>query len=52
MIGSFAAGTTNPLVAKNLTKIFFYIFVILWYLEEKITRAILYFFSMGSYDST
>ena len=25
IIGSFAAGTTNPLVAKNLTKFFFYI---------------------------
>ena len=36
MIGPFAAGTTDPLVPKNLTKFFVYAFVIsiaiLWYL--------------------
>ena len=38
-IGLFAAGTTNPLVAKTWTKYFFYAFMIsiaiLWYLEAK-----------------
>ena len=51
MIGPFAAGTTDPLVAKNLTKFFVYAFVIsiaiLWYLEANLTMAILHFFVIG-----
>ena len=48
MIGPFAAGTTDPLVAKNLTKFFVYAFVIsiaiLWYLEAKFDYGYFTFF--------
>ena len=56
MIGSFAAGTTKPLVDKN-GNIFFYTFgisiVILWYLEAKFDYGyFILYYSYGYYDST
>ena len=51
MIGPFAAGTTDPLVAKKLTKFFVYAFVIsitiLWYLEAKFDYGYFTFFVIG-----